>query len=96
MGTYFDEKKLRGFIFTEHDADPKRPYISMDHSRIRDLPIEEPGAVSWWSHLSGRYRNAEEQKRFLDAGCVDEKLPPRDLSKYPQRAHDCGAFSKGV
>lgn len=74
MDNYFDEKKRSGLIFTEHNIDETRPYNSMILN-IRGLKtVEMPGVVSYWSRLSGRYRTAKEQARFLKTGLVDSNL----------------------
>lgn len=78
MDKYFELKKRQGFIFTKHDIDPRLPYDSVYKSTGR--PIEQPGDVTWWSHLSGRYRDSVEQKAFIERGYVDVCLPPREVT----------------
>lgn len=77
MYDYFEEKKRRGLIFTLHNIDPNLPYDSIDKKTGR--PIESPGEATWWSHLSSRYRDADEQKAFIESGCVDKRLPPKEV-----------------
>jgi hypothetical protein len=77
LDKYYEEKKRRGYIFTLHDIDPKLPYVAMEPSVNYTRPVEMPGVVSWWSHLSGRYRNSYEQKEYIRSGCIDRKLPER-------------------
>lgn len=75
MDAYFEKKKRQGFIFTKHNIDGKHQYISMCNDILAPRPIEQPDGPIYWSHLSGRYRTAEEQKEFMDSGMIDRKLP---------------------
>ena len=78
MDAYYELKKKQGYIFTLHDIAPKFPYDSIDKKTGR--PIEMPEGASYWSRLSGRYRDAEEQRAFIDSGLVDKRLPPRRMN----------------
>ena len=79
MDAYYEMKKRQGYIFTLHDIDPSCPYNAID-LRTGNL-IETPGLLSYWSPLSGRYRNSFEQKAYIEAGCVDVKLPQRQVMR---------------
>lgn len=73
MDTYYETKKRQGFIFTLHNMNPAMPYENVEKKMGR--PIEMPEGASYWSRLSGRYRNADEQVEFVKSGFVDKKLP---------------------
>ena len=76
MDAYFEKLKKKNLIFTAHLRDPKQPYISINMNGYDVLtPPEGP---SYWSHLSGRYRDAFEQAEYMDRGCVDVALPPKE------------------
>lgn len=77
MSTYFEQKKRLGLIFTLHNTNPKLPYISMDQEL--EEPIVPPDGPNWWSHLSGRYRDYDEQMKYIADGLVDKKLPPKTI-----------------
>lgn len=78
MDKYFETKKRQGLIFTLHNINPKLPYRATDKI---GRPIEPPGGGAWWwSRLSGRYREAEEQRDFIRSGFVDKKLPPIEVT----------------
>ena len=77
MDAYYASKMIKGYIFTLHDINPDKPYVSMKGTLDRPRAIEQPGEVGWWSHLSGRYRNAKEQREYIRSGCIDRKLPER-------------------
>lgn len=73
MDAYFERKKRQGYIFTYHNMDASAPYLSMTIEKKIIEPVSCEGP-SWWSHLSGRYRNADEQAEFIASGLVDKKL----------------------
>lgn len=78
MDTYYELKKRQGYVFSSQDIAPN---LSCDSIGKRpDNPIEMPEGVSYWSHLSGRYRNAEEQRAFVNLGMLDQRLSPRKVS----------------
>ena len=74
--SYFESLKKRNLIFTEHNMNPRAPYMAIDRHR-GDRLIETPEGPSYWSHLSGRYRDYDEQMAFIRDGCVDKRLPPK-------------------
>lgn len=73
---YFENLKKNNLVFTEHNMNPKRPFVSVDISTNCLRPLTPPDGPSYWSHLSGRYRDYEEQREYLASGCVDKELPP--------------------
>lgn len=75
MNLYFEEKKRKGFIFTLHNIDSSKPYVSMDPKTGYSQPISQPDGPSYWSRKSGRYRTEKEQAEFVASGCIDEALP---------------------
>lgn len=79
LDKYFEEKKRMGYVFTMHNIDDKNPYYSAQPDTSYPRCIEQPGEVSWWSHLSGRYRDSDEQAAFIAGGCVDRRLPAKAL-----------------
>ena len=79
MDKYYEEKKRRGYILTLHDLNPNDPYLAMDPSTGSVEPVMSPGIYSHWSRLSGRYRTYEEQQEYERSGCIDTKLPPREV-----------------
>jgi hypothetical protein len=74
---FFEEKKRLGLIFTWHNINPNLPYESIN--KRTGKPVEQPGDPTWWSRLSCRYRDANEQREFVASGCIDKALPPKKL-----------------
>ena len=52
---YYEAKKARGLIFTEHNLNKEKGYNI----------CPQPDGISWWSKDLGRYRTEEEQKEFV-------------------------------
>ena len=75
MESYYELKKKQGLIFTLHDISPSLPYNAVD--KKTGYPIEMPEGASYWSHLSGRYRDSSEQKEYVCSGYIDKRLPAR-------------------
>lgn len=77
MDKYYEEKKRQGLILTLHNFDPRLPYDATNHKTNFLSQIEPPDGMMWWSHLSGRYRDSDEQKEYYRAGHKDRKLPKK-------------------
>jgi hypothetical protein len=76
MDEYYESLKRRNLIFTMHNIDPKQPYLAADPAKNYKI-LEMPDGPSYWSHKSGRYRDANEQEEYIASGCVDRELPPK-------------------
>ena len=76
---YYTKQKLEGHVFTMHNINAAFPYTAIHEHMCRSEPITPPAGPSYWSHLSGRYRTAREQKEFVAKGCVDKKRPPLNV-----------------
>lgn len=61
----FEEKKQAGIIFTMHNIDENRPYISMVPTQGASAEsVTINGGLSWWDRSKGRYRTAAEQREY--------------------------------
>lgn len=76
MDEYFEALKRKNLVFTLHNINPKMGYIAADPERSYKV-LEIPDGPSYWSHKSGRYRDANEQAEYIANGCVDKELPPK-------------------
>jgi hypothetical protein len=69
--SYFEKKKKEGLIFTFHNMNPLKDYVSIEPKATSAQPVVSDDYL-YWSRLSGRYRTFEEQKEFISSGCVDK------------------------
>ena len=71
--SYLEKKKREGLIFTLHNMNRSKPYISIEKGKTSAKPITCDH--NFWSRRSGRYRTFEEQTEYIRSGYVDKALP---------------------
>ena len=78
MNNYYETKKRQGYFFTLHNYNETAPYSCKKPGTRDELILTLP---EYWSQLSGRYRNAEEQRAYEASGYVDRELPPLSVDE---------------